>query len=86
MRIFCPPCGGPTKFGDLRSGMFSFGDFFIECDDEKRTWLDAPKMKTGIQRDNRVVSFACEKCGYICSFLERYVREIVAEDANANSR
>ena len=73
--INCPKCGGPTIRGDVRSGMLSFGDFFVEHDGDRRTFTGAPKPKPGVQRDNRVVSFACKQCGLVSSFLERAIRD-----------
>lgn len=60
--------------GDLRSGVLSFGDFFVEHDGERRTITGAPKPKPGVHRDNRVVSFACQQCGLVSSFLEKAIR------------
>ncbi len=74
MNILCPKCGGPTLRGDVRSGVLSFGDFFVEHDGDKRTFTGAPKPRPGVQRDNRVLSFACQRCGLVSSYLERVVR------------
>lgn len=73
--ISCPKCGGETTRGELRSGVISFGDFFVEHDGKKRTLTGAPKPKAGIQRDNRVLSFACGSCGLVSSYLERVIRD-----------
>jgi hypothetical protein len=70
LKITCPQCGGETLRGDIRSGVLSFGAFFIEHDD-KRTFTGAPKPKPGVQRNNRVISIACTQCGLISSYLER---------------
>jgi hypothetical protein len=75
MNMNCPKCGGLTVRGDVRSGVLSFGDFFVEHDGDRRTFTGAPKPKPGVQRDNRVVSFACQQCGLVSSFLERVIRE-----------
>jgi hypothetical protein len=55
--------------------MLSFGDFFVEHDGDKRTFTGAPKPRAGVQRDNRVISFACQSCGLVSSYLERVVRD-----------
>ncbi len=73
--ITCPKCGGMTIRGDVRSGILSFGNFFVEHDGERRTVTGAPKPKAGVQRDNRVLSFACQQCGLVSSFLERVIRD-----------
>lgn len=73
--ITCPKRGGPTIRGDVRSGILSFGDFFVEHDGDRRTVTGAPKPKPGLQRDNRVLSFACKDCGLVSSFLERAIRD-----------
>ena len=75
MPIVCSQCGGPTLRGDVRSGVLSFGDFFVEYDGDRRTWLGAPSPRPGLQRDNRVISFACERCGFVSSYLERALRD-----------
>ena len=67
----CTHCGGPTLRGDLRSGVLSFGDFFVEHDGTQRTFTGAPKPRGSLQRNNRVISFACERCGFVSSYLER---------------
>jgi len=75
MNIVCPKCGGSTLRGDVRSGVLSFGDFFVEHDGDKRTLTGAPKPRPGVQRDNRVISFACQNCGLVSSYLERIIRD-----------
>jgi hypothetical protein len=77
MNIVCPKCGGATLRGDVRSGILSFGDFFVEHDGDKRTFTGAPKPRAGVQRDNRVISFACQSCGLVSSYMERVVRDSV---------
>ena len=73
VNIACPKCGGPTVRGDVRSGVLSFGDFFVEHDADRKTFTGAPKPKPGVQRNNRVVSYACQNCGLVSSFLQRIV-------------
>lgn len=63
MNITCPKCGGPTVRGDVRSGILSFGDFSVGHDGDRRTVTGAPKPKSGVHRDNRVISFACQQYG-----------------------
>ena len=70
----CPNCGGETVVGDVRSGVLSFGAFFTEHEGDKRTGTGAPKLRPGVQRDNRVISAACTRCGLVSSYLERVVR------------
>jgi predicted RNA-binding Zn-ribbon protein involved in translation (DUF1610 family) len=77
MNIVCPKCGGATVRGDARSGFLSVGNFFVEYDGDKRTWEGSPKPRAGVQRDNRVISFACQSCGLVSSYLERVVRDSV---------
>jgi len=74
MSILCPKCGGATLCGDVRSGVLSAGDFFVEYDGDKRTFTGAPKPRGVVQRDNRVISFACLSCGLVSSYLERVIR------------
>lgn len=71
--------------GDLRSGVFSFGAFFVAHDGDKRTFTGAPKPLPGVQRDNRVLSFACERCGFVASYLERVIRNRVPPPATASN-
>jgi hypothetical protein len=59
--------------GDVRSGVLSFGDFFVEHDADRKTFTGAPKPKPGVQRNNRVISYACQNCGLASSFLQRIV-------------
>ena len=73
-KIPCPQCGGDTLRGDVRSGMLSFGAFFVEHDGEEKTFTGSPKPRPGIQRDNRVISVACARCGLVSSYLERVLR------------
>ena len=75
MTIPCPQCGGETLRGDVRSGVLSFGSFFVEHEGDKRTFTGGPKPRPGVQRDNRVVSVACTRCGLVSSYLERVVRD-----------
>lgn len=74
-KIKCSNCGGKTLYGDLISGGISFGNYFIEYDEDKKTVIGTPKPKKSIQKDNRVVSFVCTKCGLISSFLEKIIKE-----------
>ena len=74
MSIPCSQCGGPTIRGDVRSGVLSFGDFFIEHDGDRQTITGSPRPRPGVQRDNRVLSFACERCGFVSNYLERVIR------------
>ncbi len=67
----CSQCSGALVRGDLRSGVLSFGDFFVEHAGDERTFMGAPKPRPGVQRDNRVISFACTQCGLVTSYLER---------------
>jgi hypothetical protein len=78
--LTCLRCGGPTLRGDLRSGFTSFGDYFVEFDGDKMTLLGTPKLKSGLERDNRVVSYACTKCGFISSYLERVLKTVESEE------
>lgn len=73
MNKTCVHCGGATRRGEVRSGLVSFGSFFLEYDGSARTLLGLPKLKPEVRRDNRVVSLACERCGLITSYLEKAV-------------
>jgi len=74
MEIKCPSCGESAVIGDTRSGMISFGNFFVEYDEDKKTLLGDPKPKPGISK-NRVISIACKKCGLISSYLEDIINK-----------
>ena len=72
MNILCPKCGGQTVRGDLRTGsgtILSMGVEFVADDDSDQRWTPA------VRNDHRrVISFACQSCGLVSSFLERVVR------------
>ena len=59
----------------MRSGGVSLGGLLIEHDGDKRTFTGAPRPKGILQQDNRVLSFACKKCGHFSRFLERVIRD-----------
>ncbi len=73
MNVKCPQCHGNTIRGDLRSAVLSFGDFFIEHELGQKTFTGAPVPKPGVQRNNRVISFACTDCGLITQYLEKVI-------------
>ena len=66
----CVQCGANTKLGEIRSGLISFGAYFVEFEEEKSTMIGTHKPKPGIRKNNRVVSYACMNCGFISSYLE----------------
>lgn len=65
----CVQCGAEVTVGDIRSGVISFGAFFVEYSPQQKTRLGAPLLDSGLQKNNRVVSYACTNCGYISSYL-----------------
>ncbi len=69
----CLQCGNETVLGDVRSGVVSFGSFFVEYAEAGKGHFGAPKLKPGAHRNNRVVSYACRRCGYISSYLEAVI-------------
>ena len=69
----CIQCGSEVTLGDVRSGILSFGAFFIECSEKQRNIVGAPKPKGGLQKNNRVVSYACTDCGFISNYLDSVV-------------
>ena len=71
----CLQCSSETSIGDVRSGAISFGAHFVEYQEGKKTVFGDPKPKAGLQRNNRVVSYACKSCGYISSYLESVINE-----------
>ena len=74
--LACTECGGETIRGEIRGGNFDAGAFFLSHEGDKKTFTGAPKISPAqFQQDNRVVSFACTRCGVVTSFLERAVRE-----------
>ena len=72
--IKCHNCGENIVVGDTRSGILSFGNFFVEYDGDKKTFLGDPKPKPGISK-NRVISLACKNCGLISNYLEDIIHK-----------
>ena len=70
MNMLCPHCGGHTIIGDIRSGILSFGAFFLEFDSR-----ETQKPRAGVKRDNRVISHACTDCGLVSSYLASVIKK-----------
>lgn len=66
--VTCSRCGGSTTAGDVRSGILSLGAFFVEYVAGSNLGGGKPKLKSGISK-NRVISFACNDCGYLSQYL-----------------
>ncbi len=69
--IKCRECGGDSSLGDVRSGILSFGAFFVEL---ACTSSGNLKPKPGIS-NNRVLSYACKECGYISQYMKENMNE-----------
>jgi len=63
----CRYCNCPMIKGDIRSGAVSAGAYFIKYETDEK----GHKPEKGLRFDNRVVSYACEQCGLVESYLER---------------
>ena len=71
----CIQCHQETVIGDIRSGFISFGAYFVEYEEGKKTFLGAPQPKSGVEKNNRVVSYACKNCGCISNYLENVLNK-----------
>ena len=71
----CVQCGAETTLGDIRSGVISFGAHFLEYEEGSTDRGGKPRVRSGVNRNNRVVAYACGTCGYISNYLERVVAE-----------
>ena len=68
--IVCPKCGGPTVRGAVLSGGLSV-QYFFEHAGERCALSGSLKPKAAVQ----VVSFACQQCGLVSSFLEGSIHD-----------
>lgn len=72
--IKCMQCGGTAICGDVHDGMVNMPSHFIpfKITGEGRKRKYRPKSSF-IKGFDLTVSFACQECGYIMTYLQRLV-------------